>query len=92
VLSAQEPDSNSLTVEGCISICINNGYSIAGVEYATQCFCDSVMSGTTQVSLGLSIARCHSPCSGNANESCGGQNKIEIYSLGDPAVQAKAAS
>jgi len=36
-------DPNSMTVEECLFACKNGGYSFAGVEYATQCFCGVVI-------------------------------------------------
>jgi hypothetical protein len=36
-------DPNSMTVEECLFACKDGGYSFAGVEYATQCFCGVVI-------------------------------------------------
>ncbi|GAB7334631.1 hypothetical protein MBLNU13_g06594t1 [Cladosporium sp. NU13] len=36
ILPVQQPDSNTLTVEGCINTCSSLGYSTAGVEWQTD--------------------------------------------------------
>ena len=33
--------SNSMTVEACIKYCKSQGFSLAGLEYASQCYCDN---------------------------------------------------
>jgi hypothetical protein len=37
VLEYQNPDDDALTVENCISTCLKANFTLAGVEYATQC-------------------------------------------------------
>lgn len=78
ILSAQQPDSTTNTVEGCITSCIALGYSIAGVEYGSQCFCDNQIenSGT----LAIAQTDCDLPCSGNSAETCGAGDRLNIYS------------
>lgn len=40
ILAHQELDNSNLTIESCVSTCVGLGYSIAGMEYSVQCFCD----------------------------------------------------
>jgi hypothetical protein len=40
-LQHQPPDSQTNSVETCISTCISLGYRVAGMEYGSQCFCDN---------------------------------------------------
>ena len=78
ILSAQQPDRTTNTVESCINQCIALGYSIAGVEYGAQCFCDNQIenSGT----LAIAQTDCNLPCSGNSAETCGAGDRLNVYS------------
>lgn len=78
ILPTQVPDSSSLTIETCIASCKAAGYSVAGAEYSTQCFCgDEVIEGGT---LASQDSDCGMACGGNANEKCGGPSRMSIYS------------
>ncbi|KAK6600464.1 WSC domain-containing protein [Botrytis cinerea] len=43
ILADNLPNDANMTVESCIQNCITAGYSIAGMEYYTQCYCDSAI-------------------------------------------------
>ena len=74
----QEPDSSTLTVESCVQTCIGLGYSIAGMEYSTQCFCGNyVFDGGY---LASQDSDCAMTCGGNSSEICGGPNRMSVYS------------
>lgn len=76
-MSFQQPDDNQLTVESCVSACSKAGYSVAGMEYAYQCFCDNFLrNGATNASE----ADCSTSCAGNAGEKCGAGNRLSVYS------------
>ena len=76
-LNYQYPDSTNLTIEACITECSAIGYSVAGLEYASQCFCDTnLRNGAT---LATSDTDCNTPCSGNNAEECGGGNRLSVY-------------
>lgn len=73
----QQPDSQTLTVESCVSACLSLGYSVAGVEYSYQCFCDnSLHNGAAPAPE----SDCNMGCAGNANENCGAGNRLSVYS------------
>jgi hypothetical protein len=56
-----------MTVESCIAFCAPD-YIYAGVEYASQCYCDNeIENGATNATL----SDCNMACAGNANETCG---------------------
>lgn len=58
------PPANNMTVAGCINACAANGYSSAGVEYASECYCDN-----KDYPIGQSDGSyCDMPCSGDATE------------------------
>ena len=84
VLDHQQPDSPSNTVESCIAACGGLGFSIAGLEYSSQCFCDNAIQN--QGVLLSSDSNCAMTCSGNAGEICGGPGLLSIYSTSTPTV------
>ena len=76
-LMYQQPDSTKNTIESCVNTCVGRGYSVAGTEYGSQCFCDNfVRNGGTLVA----DSKCNMPCSGNSSEFCGAGNYLSIYS------------
>jgi hypothetical protein len=40
ILNNQQPDNQALTQQSCVKACAAAGYTIAGMEYSVQCFCD----------------------------------------------------
>lgn len=84
ILSNQQPDNQALTQESCVAACAAAGYSIAGMEYSVQCFCDNVVYNGG--ALAPVQADCNDPCSGNKNEMCGGGGRMSLYSTGTPKV------
>jgi hypothetical protein len=83
-LSFQQPDNQELTQESCIATCAGLGYSIAGMEYAVQCFCDNFL--YNGASLAANQADCNVPCPGNTAEMCGAGNRLSVFAVGTPQV------
>ncbi len=78
IMSDQQTDNSTTTVENCIDICSGLGYSIAAIEYSYQCFCSNyVINGGI---LASSESDCAMGCAGNATEACGGPNRMSVYS------------
>ncbi|CEL06505.1 hypothetical protein ASPCAL09681 [Aspergillus calidoustus] len=65
-----------MTVEACVALAKAGSWRYAGVEYSRQCFVGNQMHGGTQ----FASSDCNMPCSGNGGETCGGGNRIQIYS------------
>ena len=78
ILSSQNPDSQTLTVESCVSSCVSQGFNVAGMEYSSQCFCGNAI--TNNGTLAAQDSDCNMPCSGNSAENCGAGNRMSIYS------------
>lgn len=74
-------DSSSNTIEMCTQTCVNAGYTVAGVEYGSQCYCGNAIGG--EADLVVSVA-CNQACAGNSSETCGAAGRINIYSNGQP--------
>jgi hypothetical protein len=77
-----------MTIEPCLGACQDAGYVFAGVEFGKECWCDNVIRGIGTLT---SDSDCNMPCSGNASESCGGSNRINIYQF-TPATTTNAAT
>ena len=69
----------AMTVETCAAICFNKGYAYMGVEFASECYCNSggPSNGATLALTG--DAECNKVCNGEPTEWCGGTSRINIY-------------
>lgn len=67
--------ANDMTVEKCIDFCVSKGYSFAGVEYSTECYCGN---SVAQDRLGP-FSKCLMPCGGNGEQFCGGPSRLSLY-------------
>ena len=87
----QESDNPTMTIESCVAECISLGYTVAGMEYSDQCFCDNYV--RNNASLASSDSQCGMTCAGKTSEICGGPNLLSVYSnatitiLPPPTVQ-----
>ncbi|KAF2867866.1 WSC domain-containing protein [Massariosphaeria phaeospora] len=69
--------SEQLTVAACTSTCGALGYTLAGVEYAGECFCGNEVQGMNVPFQG----GCGMTCKGNSSEFCGGPNRLNLYAV-----------
>jgi hypothetical protein len=81
--------TTALTIESCIAACTAAGYTVAGVEYSTQCYCgDEIIEGGA-----LSAdTDCNMACGGASTEICGGPNRMSIYATGSLVAIAPPAT
>ncbi|CAC9890647.1 unnamed protein product, partial [Aureobasidium pullulans] len=75
-------ESSSNTIDMCTAACVNAGYSVAGMEYGTQCWCDNQIGPDAQKVLDLG---CSQACAGNSSQTCGQSNRLSLYSNGAPS-------
>lgn len=77
ILGYPQPEVATMTIESCVAVCKTAGYSVAGMQYHTQCYCGNeiINAGTTAPE-----SDCNTPCGGNSAEMCGGGNRFSIYS------------
>ena len=68
----------NMTIEACVSGCQAKGYSKAGAEYSTQCFCDVVIGSGGSL---IGDNQCNMVCGGNDREYCGGSSRLSVYSM-----------
>ena len=69
---------NNMTIESCTAFCGANGYFLSGLEYASQCYCASVMSQQLQ-DLVTCATQSYMICTGNSFEFCGGPSLMQIW-------------
>lgn len=69
------PSNQIVTAYSCYTMCQQNGYSYAGVEYARECYCgNEILSPGTPESSGCDMA-----CTGDSSTLCGGPNRLNLY-------------
>ncbi|KAL6869950.1 hypothetical protein ACO1O0_001285 [Amphichorda felina] len=84
ILAFQAPDDAQLTLASCVAACADRGYTVAGAEYYTQCFCgNEIINGGAKAD---DESQCSTPCGGDADQKCGGPDRMSIFSMGEPAV------
>ncbi|CAM9477545.1 unnamed protein product [Ectocarpus fasciculatus] len=77
-MKLSDEQKNTMTNEVCMDICAQGGFKYSGTQYSNQCFCggwdaDHLQHGES--------ANCHSPCSGDENEICGGSWCMSVREL-----------
>ncbi len=88
ILPYQVPDMTGNTPAKCANACLAAGYTIAGTEYAVQCFC-----GNAIYNGGSTVAEtdCSTNCPGDATQKCGAGDRLSIVSNGTPQIYAPPA-
>ncbi|TVY57397.1 WSC domain-containing protein [Lachnellula cervina] len=74
----QVNNATGMTVEYCVDYCVSKGFSVAGVEFSSQCFCDNSIPAD-RAPISSLVGNCALPCSGNSKEICGGASLISLY-------------
>lgn len=79
-LASYTTQSSTNTPANCISTCTSRGYSYAGVEYGTECFCGNSINANANANSGgpAPISDCTMTCSGGSG-LCGNGNRLFIY-------------
>ncbi|KAK1462132.1 WSC domain-containing protein [Colletotrichum melonis] len=72
-------DYSAMTEESCVAFCSSKGYSVAGVEYSSECYCDYQLASTSQKEPEVD---CNMPCSGDSSEACGGSDRLSVFTNG----------
>jgi hypothetical protein len=65
----------NMTTQLCVSTCRDKGFSHAGTQYGSYCFCGNKfgVSGTAD--------NCNAKCTGNRDETCGGTWANSVYKV-----------
>ncbi|XP_077986679.1 CD209 antigen-like protein A [Glandiceps talaboti] len=72
-----DPSIGGMTIDSCVKHCASMGFSFAGLYNGYQCWCSKSFDDTaTKLNNG-----CDTPCSGNANQQCGGDDAVSVYKI-----------
>ncbi|KAI0367419.1 WSC-domain-containing protein [Pilatotrama ljubarskyi] len=69
--------SEQMTIGSCIAHCAARGHTMAGLEYARECYC-----GSSFVNGGgapLADAKCDMACTGDSTKVCGGPMALSVF-------------
>ncbi|WWC67290.1 uncharacterized protein I206_101198 [Kwoniella pini CBS 10737] len=80
--------TSSMTQELCMSTCQAKGFSLAGIEYASECYCGNAFT-TGAVPA---TDNCNMVCSGNKLETCGGPNRLTTFKFANTTTIATSSS
>lgn len=67
-----------VTIEVCQAACVAQGYMLAGLEFANECYCDNVLRNGGKLAPDGN-AGCNMSCAGNNKEICGGPDRLSLY-------------
>ena len=73
----------NMTVDACIAHCDALGHTMAGLEYARECYC-----GSSFVNGGgapLADSMCNMACTGDSATACGGADALTVFQKGASA-------
>ncbi|KAI0315679.1 copper radical oxidase [Amylostereum chailletii] len=74
--AASFTNTTGMTIESCVSFCDRQSFIFAGTEFAQECYCgDTISDGGTNTTA----SDCNTPCTGNANETCGAGGRLSMY-------------
>ncbi|OSD05015.1 WSC-domain-containing protein [Trametes coccinea BRFM310] len=69
--------SEQMTINACIAHCAERGHSMAGLEYARECYCGSAF--VNGGGAALADAQCNMPCTGDSAKICGGPMALSVF-------------
>ncbi|WVR06724.1 hypothetical protein IAU60_003756 [Kwoniella sp. DSM 27419] len=75
-LTGSHFSGSDVTQASCASFCNDNGFTIAGVEYGSECWCGNIL--TNGASLTLTSQACTMQCAGDNTAICGGGNALNL--------------
>jgi len=69
-------DAGNVTVESCIPACQEESFTIAGLEYAQECWCGNEINPP---GAPIPQSACKQTCIGDNTEVCGGPDALQLY-------------
>lgn len=75
-LGGESYTADDMTPASCSSFCGSKGYMFAGIEYARECFCGHTIRSQ---SVQKEDTECSMACTGDATKTCGGPDRLSIY-------------
>ena len=89
-LGSYSTTTSSNTPASCEATCLGQGYTMAGVEYGSECFCANSITISSGGGSPVSAGDCNMACSGDSGQACGAGNRIFIYSYGEASSTTSA--
>ncbi|XP_054269533.1 uncharacterized protein LOC128990907 isoform X2 [Macrosteles quadrilineatus] len=71
----------TLTPDMCNEHCRGKGFSYAGTQYSFECFCSKTKPSDEKKEL---ESDCNSKCAGDDSKTCGGNNRLAVFTTGFP--------
>ncbi|KAF7329976.1 putative fungistatic metabolite [Mycena kentingensis (nom. inval.)] len=69
-----------LTIDKCVATCNTKGFSIAGAQYSSECYCGNSFQATDKDGGAAAPATdCKMPCAGESTQTCGDSFRLSIY-------------
>lgn len=84
-LADKNTASDEMTIATCAAFC--SSYQYFGIEYASECFCGSMIGNNARKTA---ESDCSMTCSGNSTQYCGAGNRLTVY--GKNATSAASTS
>jgi len=76
--------TQTMTVEACKQWCVDDrGYRYFGVEWGVECYCGNRRDETSSL---VADSECGMPCTGNADQTCGDDQRLSLYGPHDTAT------
>ncbi|KAI5207927.1 hypothetical protein E4T38_03158 [Aureobasidium subglaciale] len=88
-VSAASQDTGTMTVEACGDFCIAKGYTLFGLQYASQCWCGNSIATTSKLTLD---SKCNMACKGSNAEFCGAGSLTSLYGKNMTAASSSSSS
>lgn len=68
-------DSVGMTIQKCLNYCAQQNYSLAGLEFQSQCYCG------LEFKPGYSLGQtgCNLTCAGDPSTRCGGRARLDVF-------------
>ena len=64
----------------CVQHCLETGFTLAGLQYAAECFCSNSAPAEDKMLQG---DKCNMKCPGETDKTCGGYLTMDVYNTGN---------
>ncbi|KAL0937800.1 WSC domain-containing protein [Colletotrichum truncatum] len=80
--------SDDMTIDMCATWAISKGYRYFGIEYSRECWAGNDLNPS---SSSADFSSCNMRCAGNANDRCGGPDRLDLYSYSPAPLSTSSA-
>ncbi|WVQ72136.1 hypothetical protein IAR50_001681 [Cryptococcus sp. DSM 104548] len=89
-VTATKYSTSSMTAKLCVSHCSSLGYTYAGIEYYSECYCGTTAPASTRKNSDNS--KCEYACLGDSTQKCGGAGNLGVYSIGTASSSSSVST